>query len=398
MVLFTVKYAPHDSGQIVGQEKSVSALKQFILDYKRQKKKAAILDGPTGSGKTAAVYALARELHYELVELNSSDFRDEATVKSILGAALGQQSLFLTPKILLVDEVDNISGTSDRGCLPALLTLMEKSTYPLIFTANDLSDAKFKSLLKSCYSIPFPGLSWSSILIILQTVCQQEHIFYDEKALSALARHADGDARAALIDLNICTTEKKITLQEIHSLSDRKRTQSILNALTIIFKASSIENALPALEDVDMDLQEVLLWIDENLSKEYNSPRALAKAYEHLARADVFQGRIIKRQYWRFLVYINNLLTAGISSAKEEKNSAIIPYQRTQRFLQMWIAKQRLGKKKGIAAKLAKATHTSTKAALQQVPYLQIIFRRTGGEEISKELKLEEEEVEWLRG
>ena len=64
----------------------------------------------------------------------------------------------------------------------------------------------------------------------------------------------------------------------------------------------------------------------------------------------------------------------------------------------MWIAKQRLGKKKHIAAKLAKATHTSAKVALHQIPYLQVIFRNNAGERISQELRLEEEEVEWLSG
>jgi hypothetical protein len=63
----------------------------------------------------------------------------------------------------------------------------------------------------------------------------------------------------------------------------------------------------------------------------------------------------------------------------------------------MWMAKQRLGKKKNIAAKLAKVTHTSSKAALRQMPYLQIIFRKES-ERLTSELKLEEEEVEWLRG
>ena len=138
--------------------------------------------------------------------------------------------------------------------------------------------------------------------------------------------------------------------------------------------------------------------MDENLPKEYLSAKSLAKAYEHLARADVFNGRIIRRQHWRFLVYINNLLTAGISSAKEEKNPDFTAYRPTMRFLRLWQAKMKNAKKKEIAEKLARKTHTSQKVALEQVPYLRALFTGSSGPEIAKELELNEEEVDWLKG
>ena len=186
------------------------------------------------------------------------------------------------------------------------------------------------------------------------------------------------------------------TFDKLATLSDRKRTDSVLNALRIIFKSSSAENALPALGNVDLELRDVIIWIDENLPREYISPASLAKAYEFLARADVFQGRIRRQQHWRFLVYMNDLLTAGISSAKQEKNTQFVPYQRTMRFLQMWQAKMKWAKKKEIAAKLAMVTHTSEKVAYEQVPYLQAIFRKSNSAELAQELELEEEEVEWV--
>jgi len=63
----------------------------------------------------------------------------------------------------------------------------------------------------------------------------------------------------------------------------------------------------------------------------------------------------------------------------------------------MWQAKMKNAKKKEIAEKLAKATHTSKKAALEQMPYLQQMFRSGGGSEMALELDLSEEEAEWLR-
>jgi len=397
MTLFTLKYAPKNTNQIFGQQKAVSELKDFIQNYKTQKHKAALIYGPIGNGKTSSVYALANELDYELLEINSSDLRNQASIKSFLDSALGQQSLFFKPKIVLLDEIDNISGVKDRGCIPALLKCIGKSAFPVILTANDPFDSKFKSLRKSSQLIEFHKLQYRTIAHTLQWVCERENINFEDKAINSLSRQVDGDLRAALTDLQACSSDKSFIFDDVTNLSDRKRTESIMNALTIIFKSSSVDNALPALNDVDLDFGQIFFWIDENLPKEYIDAKSLAKAYEHLARADVFNGRIRRQQHWRFLVYMSNLLTAGISSAKNERNPEFVKYRQTMRILRMWQAKMKNAKKKEIAEKLALRTHTSKKVAREQIPYLQTIFRNSGGEGIAEELDLSEDEVEWLR-
>lgn len=398
MPILSVKYAPQSSSEVVGQALALPLLKDFIHNYKKQKKKAALIYGPVGCGKTSAIYALAKELKYDILEINSSDIRNEANMSSFLGSALGQQSLFFTPKIVLIDEIDNISGTHDRGCIPALVRALEKSSFPVILTANDPFDSKFSTLRKTCQMIEFGKLDYKIISQVLIEICAKERVKFEEKAVVSLARKVDGDLRGALIDLQICAAkDNKFTYADLQTLSDRKRTESILHALMLIFKSSSVENALPALEETDTDLNEVFLWIDENLPKEYLDPASLARAYEHLSRADVFNRRIKRWQHWRFLVYIYDFLTAGISSAKDKKNPEFVQYTPTMRVLKIWQANQKWAKRKEIAEKLAAKTHTSTKEAIQQVPYLQSILRNSGGEGIIKELELTEEEVEWMR-
>ena len=268
----------------------------------------------------------------------------------------------------------------------------------MILTANDIEESKFKALAKSSQVIPYHKLQYRTVAHCLQWVCEQEDIKFDEKAINSLARQVDGDMRAALIDLQGSSRTKHLSFVEVSNLSDRRRTETILNALRLIFKSSSIETALPALENVDMEPRDVIHWIDENMPKEYLSATALAKGYEYLARADVFQGRIMNRQHWRFLAYITDLLTAGISSAKEERNTEFVPYRETMRFLRLWQAKMKNAKKKEIAQKLAVRTHTSTSVAKQQIPYLQIMFQKGAGNLIAQELELNEEEVSWLKG
>ncbi|HLC90165.1 MAG TPA: replication factor C large subunit [Candidatus Nanoarchaeia archaeon] len=390
MALFTTKYAPQNTQQVFGQEKAVKELRDFLVNYRQKRQKAALLFGPMGCGKTSSVYALAKELGYDVLEINSSDLRNDANITSFLSSALGQQSLFFTPKLILIDEIDAISGVRDRGCIPAIIKAMEKSTFPLILTANDPYEQKLKALRKEAQLIEFSKLDQKIVVHALQWVCEREGITADYKALSSLARQVDGDLRAGLIDLQ--SVGKEFQYSDITALSDRKRTQTIINALRIIFKSSSVENALPALEDIDMDFKEVLLWMDENLPKEY-SQKALAKAYEFLSRADIFQRRISRQQHWRFLVYISNLLTAGISSAKEEKNPSVVLYKPTMRLLSIWQANIKNAKKKEIAAKLAEKTHLSARAALEQVNYLKPALALPA---VAEELELSDEEVQWL--
>ena len=126
----------------------------------------------------------------------------------------------------------------------------------------------------------------------------------------------------------------------------------------------------------------------------------MAKAYDKLSKADVFNRRIKRWQHWRFLVYINALITAGIAVSKKEKYRHFVQYKPTGRLLKLWWAKQKAMKKKSIAEKIGEKTHTSTKQALKNtLPYMQIVFRKNKSfrEQLTEELDLSMEEVEWLR-
>ena len=164
-----------------------------------------------------------------------------------------------------------------------------------------------------------------------------------------------------------------------------------------IFKTTNPEIALPALDDCDEELDDIFLWIDENLAKEYKDIRDLAKAYDILSLADVFRGRIMRRQHWRFRVYINDLLTAGIALSKKEKYSGFNKYQRTTRVLRIWQSNQKNAKRNEIAIKIAEKTHTSKRRVIQDtLPYLRVIFKAKKGNELAEYFDFEKEEVQYL--
>ena len=183
---FAIKYRPRKTSEIIGQDAAIKKLKDFVVNFKKQRKNAAWVYGPTGVGKTIAPHALANELDLEILEVNASDVRNAEQINSMVGSAVGQMSLFAKGKIILVDEIDGLSGTKDRGGLLAITSIIEKSSFPIILTATNPWDYKFNKLRRSAEMIEFAPLDYLDIFKILQKICSNEKIRYEEEILKAL--------------------------------------------------------------------------------------------------------------------------------------------------------------------------------------------------------------------
>ncbi|MBD3249853.1 replication factor C large subunit [Candidatus Woesearchaeota archaeon] len=393
------KYSPLDVKDVYGQDKALYSLKQFIADFKNQKKKALLFYGPSGVGKTSSVYALANQNNLEVVEMNASDFRDKKNINSVIGAASKQMSLFSKQKVILIDEVDGISGRKDYGGAAALVKLIKESSFPIIMTANNPFDNKFSKLRRKAELVQFNPLDTDAMFNVLKNICEKEGIKYEATALKTLARRSAGDARGAVNDLQIIASENdEVSKEAIDELSERNKLDTMMNALTKIFKTKDEKIALSAFDSVAEDFDQRFLWLDANLPKEYEG-EDLARAYDKLSRADVFKGRIRRWQHWRFLSYVNNLITAGIAVSKDEKSKGFVQYKPTGRLLKIWWANQKAAKKKAIAEKIALKTHSSKKEIMKNIEYFKAIFKNDSemAEDIAEYADLDKEEVEWLK-
>ncbi len=81
MLPWTRKYLPVKSTEIVGQAKSLEAIKKNLST-----KKPLLLYGPPGTGKTSVIHAIAKEKNLEVFELNSSDIRNKDKINKLLGS------------------------------------------------------------------------------------------------------------------------------------------------------------------------------------------------------------------------------------------------------------------------------------------------------------------------
>jgi replication factor C large subunit len=395
---WVVKHKPASASDI--PQPGMVKLKNFLSNFQsngRKKTKAALIHGPAGSCKSCAVYSIAQELGLEVFELNASDFRTAEMVEQRLGGAALQMSLFSKGKIILVDEVDGLAGREDRGGIAAVAKLIEKTAFPVVLTANNPWDQKFSPLRSKSQLIEFEPINSIAAYNILKGICEKEKLEYEESALKELAAKSNGDLRAAINDLQSLSANP-ITKKTIESMSHRDTTQSIIAALAIILRETNPDKAVAAFDSVEEDLERSFLWIDENLPKEYKNPKELADAYDAVSRADVYMGRIRKRQHWRFLTYANTMLTAGVAVAKSQKHGSFVSYSPTTRILKLWRAGMKYQQRKSIAKKLAEKTHTSTRKAINTMSYFPMLFRdKALANSLASELKLDEEEIDWLQ-
>lgn len=386
MIPWTKKYEPKKASELLGQDLALYKLREAI-----KLKRTVLIYGPTGCGKTSAVQIMGKELNLELFEINASDARNKENIEQTIGNAMGQQSLFAKGKIILIDDIDALSGTKDRGGLPTIQSLIENTKYPIAITCINPWEDKYSKLRKQCMLIEFQALNKETLLKYLKTIAETESLVYNEKELLEIIKMSKGDLRAALTDVQTYSITKTLSTEE---KSERDREEDMQFCLRKILKSKKWEETINIFDKVDEDLNECILWLDENLPKEYNS-EDLKKAYAYISKADVYNGRIRRWQHWRFLIYINILLTAGVATAKKETNVNAVEYTRTMRILKLWQANMKYAKKKSISEKLGEHTHTSTKRTLKDsFPYLKNILLQ---KQTMEELKLDEEEISWLK-
>lgn len=387
MRILTEKYRPKKVSEVIGQPEGLRQLVQFL----KGKKKIGMVHGPIGSGKTSAIHAAAREIGFEVLELNAGDFRDKQKIREVIGSAVAQRSLFFKKKLIFIDEVDNLSSR-DYGGLAEINNILKSTSYPVIMCANKPYEKRLVTIRKKSELIPFRKLKNQDIVSILRRICSGENINATDNALKQIALLSDGDIRAAINDLQ--ASGEEINEKEL-VIGKRDQEVDIFTALRMVFKGNSFA-VLNAFNNVDMELNEAGLWIDENLPLEYNK-REIYTAYQALSKADVFKRRIMRQQHWHFLVYVNAMMTAGVTFAKQTYKINPVQYKRATRILKLWLAQG--AKKKLVAKKFTKDMHISTRKFFREMPYIKLICRdEEVAEDLAKRLDLNKDEMDFILG
>lgn len=402
---WAVKHRPKSLAEIVGNSESIEKFVDWVKSWEKgvPKKRAAFLYGPPGTGKTVTVEAVAHDLSMEFVEKNASDYRTEEAVNRFAGLASQYSSLFGGKRIILLDELDGLTGTSDRGGVKAISDVVKNAQCPIVLIANSAYDPRFATLRVYCLLLEFKRPPAGEVAKCLKRISESEGIQVDEAALKFIAQRSGGDVRSAVNDLQaLGQGKKKLVYEDVSWLGYRDRQDSIFNVLRMILYGKTCSGAKHAVDMADVDVDMLFEWIYENVPAHMSDSHDLADAMNALAIADVYRGRIRRTRDWGFMRYVIDYMTAGVALArKNSRVSGWVPFKFPERIQMLSRSRSERAMRLSIGNKVKHRCHISAvRASKEVVPYLRIIFKSDPemAAGLAKWLVMDEEMVGYLVG
>ncbi|XP_050522586.1 uncharacterized protein LOC126895119 isoform X2 [Daktulosphaira vitifoliae] len=252
--LWINKYKPISNTEVLSNSVLVKKLKKWLESYKKSEHNKnikykyydhdfidnndsnnthkvphniAILVGPIGCGKTAAVYAVASELDANIIELNASCNRNGKRILTDLIEATQSHAVKKNPifnmvkekkkniknvkkqeckkekmTIILIEDADIIFENYDDGFISALSTLGTDSKRPLILVINDpFSNHLLKFFNSNELILFFEYPTRDYLKCLLHLIALNEGAVVTDKITDSLIHIYKPDIRQSIIQL-----------------------------------------------------------------------------------------------------------------------------------------------------------------------------------------------------
>ena len=398
-MLWTDKYRPQSLNEVVGNKKEIKIITDWVNAWKSNDPQIPLLlVGPPGIGKTTLAQIIAKDFS-EYIELNASDKRSQDVIKRTIGESSSSKSLFGDEyKLIILDEVDGIHGTNDRGGVKAIGEIIKNSKHPIILIANDFYSKRLQSIKPKCQVIKMKKSRWNSISALLRKIAVTEGVEVEPAALKEIAVKSQGDVRSAINTLQaLSDKDHKLGVSDVENMVTKDTRSDIFNAITGVLKSKTPAHVKEALW-IEEDPTLVMEYIAENIPREYKKKEEIKKAYDYISKADIFFGRTNASRNYGYWKYASDFMGIGVSNSKDETYKKFTKIQTPTIFTLMSRNRGKRNLRDGIADKMTEKLHISRYEAISMFPYLEIMFQNDElAWEISDFLELEDTEIKRFR-
>lgn len=381
------KYRPNSMDELILpadlKSKIVSWMQKWIDS--RSFGKTLVLYGEPGTGKTSTAIALARSFGISVIEMNASELRNAENMKRIAKMASVYRDIFSDPekkgvdRLILIDEADNIFESrradtgGDYGGLSELARIIREARVPIILTMNDYYGFRRKSAAKEILS---------NSLVIEMTQYKRRGSLEQKEFLNKLMRRMNDilekenasipvpllediinkngmDIRAMINDLESVAFLKNVQGKFPETFM-RDEQEDIYGIMQKSLWNFNYEDLIQSIFSSDVSPDDYVQWMDENIPEAATDSHDLDEAFDILSQADIYRGRIMKKQHFGFMPYIQEI-AGGVKSAISRSPRKFIKYQFPVFILNMGRLRENRYSRASLKQKISRLTHNSIK-------------------------------------
>lgn len=292
--VWTEKYRPQTLEEFFGNKTNIETAKEWLQKFESKSeefKPILLLVGSPGTGKTSLAYILFNEVNYDIVEVNASKLEGKTEInKYFNNITSGGLSMLYGKKGqigVILDEVDGMAQneatmneflsiidpptpkhkkaieapkkmTYEDKMIYNMDKLAEKTStfkykYPIICTANDVSDKRMKKLLKKACVINIEQPTETIFKNYATKLITGEKIKIKPDALDLLLKRSHLDYRHLISNCQILSAYKReITLKDVTLMIKEKDVdENLAETLQQLFTTNQTVSQMYNLSDTD---------------------------------------------------------------------------------------------------------------------------------------------------
>jgi len=303
---FYLKYRPNNFESIVWQEQVKDILKAEIEKWKTNS--SYIFFWPRWTWKTSTARIFAKAINcvsdkdkpcnkcencnlinnwktLDFVEIDAaSNTQVEKIREEIIDKAIYPPTI-LKKKIYIIDEVHMLS----KSAFNVLLKIMEEAPEYLVFILATTEVNKIpETIISRCEVFNFQKINKENIIKRLVYICEQEWLDYQEWWLQLIAKIADGALRDAIKYLEQVSIIWNINTENVTKFLWIVPEKQIVDFLETIW-SNNIDKIFLKIEQFQKEwtdlwnfVKDILLYLDENLSKNFENNLKLVNLFDKI--------------------------------------------------------------------------------------------------------------------